>query len=32
MTEWVIQLLALLTLLGGAFVTGLTIGSELHGK
>lgn len=32
MTEWVIQLLALLTLLGGAFVAGLTIGEELHEK
>lgn len=31
-TAWIFQLIGLLTVIGGAFVTGLTIGAELHEK
>ncbi len=32
MTVWIFQLIGLLTVIGGAFVAGLTVGSELHEK
>lgn len=32
MTAWIFQLIGLLTVIGGAFFTGVAVGGELHEK
>ncbi|CAK1233351.1 unnamed protein product [Fructobacillus fructosus] len=32
MTAWIFQLIGLLVVIGGAFVTGVAVGGELHEK